>query len=153
MRCVVLCAAMAAEGPTAGHAAQGSARQAVTANFQVTSRHVKQDARQIAQLCEQWREKLFATWRPQDSAIPWKLPCQLVIHDSRQSYVAQWGAVVNRVSVTRKRLTSRSGVMPGSARSSRNTAATRWPTCRNGRHQAEHDKRDTESADDMHLAR
>lgn len=87
MSWLILCVVLGADES----AINGSARQAASANFQIDCRSQKHDARQVARLCERWRDKLFATWRPQDEASDWKVDCRVVVHSSRQSYAAAVG--------------------------------------------------------------
>jgi len=73
------------------YAISGSARQAVSPNFQIDCRSKGHDARQVALLGERWRDRLLETWRPQDEPIRWKVSCQIIVHPSRHSYVTALG--------------------------------------------------------------
>ena len=60
----------------------GTARQAESVNFVVTSYTRDYDARQTAMHIESWRRKLGQYWRD-DAALPaWFPKCQIVIHAS-----------------------------------------------------------------------
>lgn len=87
MTCLLLCVLLTADE----HAVSGTARHATSANFQIDCRSKGHDARQVALHCEQWRDRLLATWRPQDEPIRWKVACQIVVHPSRSSFVNSVG--------------------------------------------------------------
>lgn len=87
MTYLLLCVLLTADE----HAVSGTARHATSANFQIDCRSQGHDARQVALHCEQWRDRLLATWRPQDAPIRWKVTCQVVVHSSRNSFVNSVG--------------------------------------------------------------
>lgn len=91
MPSLYLLLALAAGAPTDQPLVHGTERRATSANFDVVVLAVKQDARTIARQGEDWREKLLATWAPRAADRPWKVSCQIVVHASRQSYVAAVG--------------------------------------------------------------
>ncbi|WP_254508113.1 hypothetical protein [Anatilimnocola floriformis] len=68
----------------------GSANQARSENFEVYGASATQDARQVALLCERWRDKLQTYWlqKPRDA---WTPRCQVVVHSTKQSYLAAVG--------------------------------------------------------------
>jgi hypothetical protein len=74
-----------------GEAATGDRWNAASANFVVRNTHASQDARQVAERCEQWRAKLARYWCAGD-AEAWSPKCEVVVHRDGQSYLAAVGA-------------------------------------------------------------
>jgi hypothetical protein len=52
--------------------------------------HAGHDARELAALCEQWRQKLAGYWGLKPSC-DWSPACQIVVHANARSYVAAVG--------------------------------------------------------------
>lgn len=68
----------------------GDRWRASSANFAVASYHSGHDARQMAELCEQWRQKLSRYWGL-ESSEDWRPACQIIVHRDAQSYLAAVG--------------------------------------------------------------
>jgi hypothetical protein len=69
----------------------GTSKRAESHNCRVDCHAPALDARVIIQQCEAWRSKLLATWRPDEEHKAWSVPCQVVVHASRASYLAAVG--------------------------------------------------------------
>jgi hypothetical protein len=91
---LLCCLALAAEPAPVSSPAEsqvlGTAHRAVSPNFEVIGSSATVDARQVAARCERWRSKLQVYWLQQESA-PWQPRCQIVIHSTRQNYLAAVG--------------------------------------------------------------
>jgi hypothetical protein len=88
---LLLCLALAADpSGVPAPAITGTATRASSANFEVNGAAATQDARQVAQLCERWRLKLQTYWL-QASTESWSPRCQVVVHATKQSYLAAVG--------------------------------------------------------------
>lgn len=88
MQLLLLCLVFTADGTAP--AVTGTATRASSANFEVIGASATQDARQVATLCERWRQKLQTYWlqSPQES---WSPQCKVVVHATKQSYLAAVG--------------------------------------------------------------
>jgi hypothetical protein len=70
----------------------GQVARADSSCFTVTSLTRQYDARTIARDCECWRKSLQSHWCSDSKASDWTPKCEIVIHPSRQSYLAAVGA-------------------------------------------------------------
>jgi hypothetical protein len=68
----------------------GNRNRATSANFEVVGPSATQDAKQVAVLCERWREKLQGYWLQTPQAA-WSPKCEIVVHATKQSYLAAVG--------------------------------------------------------------
>lgn len=68
----------------------GGATHASSANFEVRGASATQDARQVAHLCERWRQSLQTYWL-QTPTASWSPRCEVVVHATQQSYLAAVG--------------------------------------------------------------
>jgi hypothetical protein len=84
---LLLCLVLAADPAPA---VTGNATKASSANFEVRGASATQDAQQVAALCERWRQKLQTYWlqAPQET---WTPRCEVVVHATKQSYLAAVG--------------------------------------------------------------
>lgn len=91
MQLLLLCLAFTADGSDLElPAVAGTASRASSANFEVIGVSATQDAKQVALLCERWRQKLQTYWL-QSPRENWSPRCQVVVHASKQSYLAAVG--------------------------------------------------------------
>lgn len=65
---------------------------AETQNFQVCSLSSGSVAARAALTCEKLRASLLAKWLPQATTEPWSARCQIVLHATQQTYLAEVGA-------------------------------------------------------------
>src|SRR5690606_1211940 len=68
----------------------GNAQRAASTNFEVYGASATEDARQVALLCERWREKLQTYWLQKPSAA-WTPRCEIVVHRAKANYLAAVG--------------------------------------------------------------
>lgn len=85
-----LSAAACLPGATGACRCMGDRWRATSPNFAIECRHAGHDAREVAELCEQWRQRLAKYWGL-ESASPWTPACQIVVHGDGRSYVAAVG--------------------------------------------------------------
>lgn len=91
MQLLLLCLAFAVDGSDSSvSVVSGTATIASSANFEVKGTSATQDARQVATLCERWRGKLQTYWL-QAAQDDWTPRCQVVVHPTKQSYLAAVG--------------------------------------------------------------
>jgi hypothetical protein len=69
----------------------GSALSAASQNFQVHCHPGCCDARQLAEVCEQWRDHLRKKWLDEQSPTYWSPRCVVVAHARRETYIAAIG--------------------------------------------------------------
>lgn len=87
----IVCLAMVGAPDEVQAPVAGTSKRAECANCRIECHAPSLDARSIARECEAWRSKLLATWRPDDEHKLWRVPCQVVVHASRASYLAAVG--------------------------------------------------------------
>lgn len=76
---------------TAPDATKGDPRFAESPNFQIHSHPGCCDARQIAPVCEVWRDHLRRKWLSTSDEQSWTPRCVVVVHARRESYLAAVG--------------------------------------------------------------
>jgi hypothetical protein len=71
-------------------AVSGTQWQATSDNFVVRNLHRAQDARVVADYCEQWRDRLHRYWCAAERPA-WRTKCEVVVHSGSESYLAAVG--------------------------------------------------------------
>lgn len=97
---LLLCLLLAADGTASSGTSEkstaapisitGNSSRASSANFDVVGASATQDAKQVAELCERWREKLQGYWL-QTLQADWSPRCEIVVHRTKQQYLAAVG--------------------------------------------------------------
>lgn len=69
----------------------GTASRAESPNFQIHCHPGCGDARELAKVCEEWRDHLTSKWLEPANSKQWVPPCVVVAHTQRGSYLAAVG--------------------------------------------------------------